>query len=96
MFSSDSVPLLNPYLFEFARLETAGFPTCLLPDVVAVPAEAGRLPREWRGIPEGTPVAVAMGDLQCSIFAAQPSPQDAGMLVATKERVCFVSCQFMV
>ena len=35
----------------------------------------------WHGIPGGTTVAVAMGDLQCSIYAAQPTASDASMVM---------------
>ena len=47
--------------------------------MVTAPSVAGSLGAAWRGIPRGTPVGVAMGDLQCSIFAAQPSHTDAGI-----------------
>ena len=60
------------------RLEDAGFPVRLLPHVVPVPSVAGKLCGKWHGVEEGTPIGVAMGDLQCSIFAAQPSANDAG------------------
>lgn len=55
-----------------------GVPLYLLPKVVHVPARAGTLQYDWHGVPKGTPVGVAMGDLQCSIIAAQPSTCDAG------------------
>lgn len=61
----------------FFRLE-ASFPAHLLPSVVRAPAIAGHLVADWHGIPQGTTIAVAMGDLQCSVLATQPTPSDAG------------------
>ena len=46
---------------------------------MSAPSVAGGLGAAWHGIPRGTPVGVAMGDLQCSILAAQPSHTDAGI-----------------
>lgn len=60
------------------RLETL-FPISLLPTVVSVPAIAGHLMAQWHNIPQGTVVGVAMGDMQCAVYAAQPSVSDAGM-----------------
>ena len=58
-----------------------GFPTKLLPPTVSVPHCAGTLLMDWLGIRKGTPVGVAMGDMQCSIYAAQPLLTDAGKFV---------------
>lgn len=55
-------------------------PVQLLPEVVSAPSTAGHLMAEWHRIPKGTVISVAMGDLQCSVYAAQPSVTDAGML----------------
>ena len=51
--------------------------------MVDTPAIGGLLQTEWHGIPLGTPVSVAMGDLQCSVLAAEPTPGDAGILSST-------------
>jgi sugar (pentulose or hexulose) kinase len=67
-----------PLLFS---LQSSWFPVHLLPRVVSAPAVAGGLHAAWRGIPRGIPVGVAMGDLQCSILAAQPSHTDAGTII---------------
>ena len=55
-------------------------PVQLLPEVVSTQSTAGHLMAEWHQIPKGTVISVAMGDLQCSVYAAQPSASDAGML----------------
>ncbi len=62
-------------------LSDSGFPVHLLPEVVEVPALAGLLQEEWHGIPPGTAVGVAMGDMQCSIYAAGPLYSDASEVV---------------
>ncbi len=59
-------------------LSESRFPTHLLPRVVTVPAVAGRLKCSWHGVPVGVTVGVALGDMQCSILAAEPSTTDAG------------------
>lgn len=53
----------------------------LLPEVAHAPCVAGFLLDNWYGIPEGTLLGIAMGDLQCSTFAAQPALTDAGVLL---------------
>lgn len=55
--------------------------------VVNVPSIAGCLVEEWHKIPRGTMIAVAMGDMQCSVYAAQPTLSDAGM--QTKDHADF-------
>ena len=64
---------------SFSSLKEVDFPIHLLPAVVDAPHLAGSLAADWHGIPQGTPIGVAMGDLQCSIFAAQPTITDAGI-----------------
>lgn len=63
------------------RFKGTGFPLQLLPEVVAAPALAGPLGASWHCVPQGTPVGVAMGDLQCSFIATDPSPSDAGIIM---------------
>ena len=55
------------------------FPLRFLPRVVNAPTIAGHLMREWHQIPRGTMVCVAMGDLQCAVYAANPNTSDAGL-----------------
>lgn len=55
-------------------------PLHLLPRVVNVPCVAGLLVSDWHQIPRGTKVSVAMGDMQCSVYAAQPNISDVGTL----------------
>ena len=59
-------------------MDDGWFPVHLLPAVVDPPAIGGFLQTGWHGIPLGTLVGVAMGDLQCSVFAADPTAGDAG------------------
>ena len=49
--------------------------------MVNPPATAGYLHSTWHGVRQGTPIGVAMGDMQCSVLAAQPSPTDAGTCI---------------
>ena len=49
--------------------------------MVNPPAVAGYLHATWNCIRRGTMVGVAMGDMQCAILAAQPSPSDAGIVL---------------
>jgi sedoheptulokinase len=77
--------------WETALLTEAGLPAGLLPDVVAPGLDAGRLPRPWAGIPAGTPVSAAMGDLQCSVRAVlEHMDTDAVINVSTSAQVAFV------
>jgi len=60
------------------RLLKTDFPVCLLPRVTEAGSRAGVLARRWHGIAAGTPVTVAMGDLQCYMLATLLSDADAG------------------
>lgn len=71
-------------------LESIDFPTNLLPKVIKSGKIAGNLNMSWNGIPEGTPVSVAMGDLQCSIRATLESQQDAVLNISTSAQLAFV------
>lgn len=62
-------------------LKSVGFPICFLPTVKPAPSLAGSLRHSWLDIPSGTPVGIAMGDLQCSIYSVQPTASDASELV---------------
>lgn len=50
-------------------LKAADFPVHLLPDVVDPRAVAGKLSKVWYGIPRGTEVLTALGDMQCSVLS---------------------------
>lgn len=60
------------------RLTTVKFPEALLPEVVEAGQLAGTLVAPWYGIPQGTPVIAALGDLQCSILSRLQRHDDAG------------------
>lgn len=71
-------------------LKSVEFPVNLLPKVTKSGQFAGKLNVAWNGIPEGTPVSVAMGDLQCSIRATLESQQDAVLNISTSAQLAFV------
>lgn len=71
-------------------LNSVNFPVNLLPKIVKSGEFAGKLNASWNGIPEGTPVSVAMGDLQCSIIATLESQQDAVLNISTSAQLAFV------
>ena len=65
------------------RLESAKFPVHLLPEVCDPGVVVGQLAFSWYGIPKGTPVGAALGDLQCSILPRLKHPHNAGISVFT-------------
>ena len=62
-------------------LQELDFPVSLLPEVYDPSHIAGHTQTCWYGIPENTPVGVAMGDLQCSILSRLQEASDAGQLL---------------
>uniref|UniRef100_A0A8D0T919 Sedoheptulokinase n=2 Tax=Sus scrofa TaxID=9823 RepID=A0A8D0T919_PIG len=64
-------------------LKTAGFPVHLLPDVAEPGSIAGRTSRTWFEIPKGTPVGVALGDLQASVYSCMARRTDAVLNIST-------------
>lgn len=54
-------------------LESVGFPIRLLPKVVDPGSAAGTLSKAWYGIPRGTEVLTALGDMQCSVLSTLAS-----------------------
>lgn len=72
-------------------LKSIGFPIDLLPTVVKSGEIVGNLASSWNGIPEGTPVGVALGDLQCSILATLDSKQDAVLNISTSAQLAIVT-----
>ncbi|XP_050348157.1 sedoheptulokinase-like [Nymphalis io] len=71
-------------------LNSIDFPINLLPKIIKSGAIAGTLSSSWNGIPEGTPIGVAMGDLQCSIFATLETKQDAVLNISTSAQLAIV------
>ncbi|XP_026321302.1 sedoheptulokinase-like isoform X2 [Hyposmocoma kahamanoa] len=71
-------------------LKSIDFPVNLLPKVVKSGEFAGKLSASWNGIPEGTPVGAALGDLQCSILATLENEQDAVLNISTSAQLAIV------
>ncbi|XP_027704578.1 sedoheptulokinase isoform X1 [Vombatus ursinus] len=69
--------------WNFHILEESGFPTHLLPDVAEAGAIAGQSTHQWFGIPQGTKVGVALGDLQCSVYSCMSRSTDAVLNIST-------------
>lgn len=64
-------------------LRTSGFPVHLLPDIAEPASAAGRTARAWFGIPKGTQVGVALGDLQASVYSCMAHRTDAVLNIST-------------
>ncbi|XP_069339561.1 sedoheptulokinase isoform X2 [Eulemur rufifrons] len=62
-------------------LKGSGFPVHLLPDIAEPGSVAGGTSHVWLEIPKGTPVGVAMGDLQASVYSCMAQRTDAGLEV---------------
>uniref|UniRef100_A0A224YYS5 Sedoheptulokinase n=1 Tax=Rhipicephalus zambeziensis TaxID=60191 RepID=A0A224YYS5_9ACAR len=71
-------------------LREAGFLVDLLPDVVEPGAVAGRLEHPWYGIPAGTPVHAALGDMQCSALSVGAGETDAVLNMSTSAQLSFL------
>ncbi|CAG9788839.1 unnamed protein product [Diatraea saccharalis] len=71
-------------------LNSVNFPISLLPEVIRSGLYAGKLNSSWSGIPEGTPIGAALGDLQCSILATLESEQDAVLNISTSAQLAIV------
>lgn len=71
-------------------LSSINFPIKLLPTIAKSGAIAGKLNTSWYGIPEGTPVSAALGDLQCSFLATLESRKDAVLNISTSAQLGFV------
>lgn len=54
-------------------LKSIDFPTHLLPKVIDPGVTAGMLSKTWYGIPRGTEVLAALGDMQCSVLSTLAS-----------------------
>lgn len=55
--------------WNFDILKSVDFPIHLLPKVVDPGTVAGTLSKSWYGIPPGTEVFTALGDMQCSVLS---------------------------
>uniref|UniRef100_A0A8C9A9U8 Sedoheptulokinase n=1 Tax=Prolemur simus TaxID=1328070 RepID=A0A8C9A9U8_PROSS len=64
-------------------LKGSGFPVHLLPDIAEPGSVAGRTSHVWLEIPKGTPVGVAMGDLQASVYSCMAQRTDAVLNIST-------------
>ena len=63
----------------------------MLPEVLASEKDAGVLSHNWFDIPSGTPIGVALGDLQCSVRSTLiDSDTDAVLNVSTSAQMAFV------
>ncbi|KAM3965706.1 sedoheptulokinase [Aphomia sociella] len=71
-------------------LQSIDFPVNLLPKIMKSGDFAGKLNSSWNGIPEGIPVSVAMGDLQCSILATLENEHDAVLNISTSAQLAIV------
>ena len=72
-------------------MKAVGFPTDMLPSVIASNQKAGRLSHHWFDIPAGTPVSVGLGDLQCSVRSTMvQSETDAVLNISTSAQMAFI------
>ncbi|XP_012266582.2 sedoheptulokinase-like [Athalia rosae] len=77
--------------WEIDILAENDFPTKILPSEIMKPGQsAGLLQYTWFGIPAGTPVGVALGDLQCSVYALLKNPTDAVLNISTSAQLAYV------
>ncbi|KAM9788227.1 sedoheptulokinase [Neosynchiropus ocellatus] len=70
-------------------LKAAGFPLHLLPRCVPSGGLAGHTCFNWHGIPVGTPVAAALGDLQCAVYSCLSVQTDAVINISTSAQLTF-------
>ncbi|XKL60651.1 hypothetical protein PGB90_007708 [Kerria lacca] len=75
-------------------LKNAKFPVHFLPEVTQPNVVAKNLKYSWHNIPIGVPVGVALGDLQCSVFAALDNDDHAVVNISTSAQLIFVLKNF--
>lgn len=75
-------------------LDDADFPVGVLPKVCENEEVAGDLSDSWFGVPIGTSMGVALGDLQCSVLSTLEQPDDAILNISTSAQLCFVAKNF--
>ena len=72
-------------------MKKSDFPLDMLPEVLASSEDAGLLSHSWFDIPSGTPIGVALGDLQCSVRSTLiDAKTDAVLNVSTSAQLAFV------
>lgn len=71
-------------------LQENNFPVHLLPTIVKTGETAGKLSHCWYGIPSGTSVGAALGDLPCSVLATLEEPTDAVLNISTSAQLAFI------
>ncbi|XP_040856645.1 sedoheptulokinase [Ochotona curzoniae] len=64
-------------------LKASDFPVHLLSDIAEPGSVAGRTSHVWCEIPKGTPVGVALGDLQASVYSCMAQRTDAVLNIST-------------
>ncbi|XP_033112133.1 sedoheptulokinase-like [Anneissia japonica] len=77
------------YSWNEKILKEADFPVTLLPEVRQPGCKIGELRAPWQGLPQGTDVGVAMGDLQCSILPHLTSDTQAVVNIGTSMQAVF-------
>ncbi|XP_075220557.1 sedoheptulokinase-like isoform X2 [Lycorma delicatula] len=85
-------PVKNEWNIDL--LKNAGFPVNLLPSVKESGTLAGHLAESWHGIPAGTPVGIALGDLQCSVLSTLKNVDDAVLNISTSAQLAFIAHNF--
>ncbi|XP_013781427.1 sedoheptulokinase-like [Limulus polyphemus] len=75
------------------RLKEAGLPFHFLPEVVLPGTLAGNTCSNWYGIPQGTPVFAAVGDMQCSVVSTMMEEHDAVLNISTSAQLSFIMPQ---
>ncbi|GFO25253.1 sedoheptulokinase-like [Plakobranchus ocellatus] len=71
-----------------SMLQTGNFPHHLLPQIIPAGKVAGHT-FGHANLPQGIPVFVALGDVQCTMFAVLSSPQDAAVNISTSIQLGF-------
>ncbi|KAK9890940.1 hypothetical protein WA026_012279 [Henosepilachna vigintioctopunctata] len=79
------------YSWNLDILKNDGFPTIMLPEIRISGNIAGLLADTWHCIPKGTPLGVAMGDLQCSVLSTIEEPTDAVLNISTSAQIAYVN-----
>ncbi|RZC33017.1 FGGY N domain containing protein, partial [Asbolus verrucosus] len=72
-------------------LKETGFPTSLLPEIRLSGEIAGYLDDNWHSIPKGTPIGIALADLQCSVLSTIETSKDAVLNISTSAQIAFVA-----
>ncbi|CAG9861992.1 unnamed protein product [Phyllotreta striolata] len=76
-------------------LEKYGLPVDMLPKVKPAGEIVGVLKERWHGLPDGIPIGVDMGDLQCSVLSTLTSDTDAVLNISTSAQMAFVAKKYI-